>query len=288
MISLLLPTRGRAALAERFMRSAAMQAENPAAVEVILRVDEDDAASHALDAAGLRAVTLVGPRAPMGDYNSLCLRRASGDIVVLCNDDVVIRTPGWDTRLREVHRAVPDAIYLAYPNDLYKGRRVCTFPVLSRRTCELLGDPFPAAYQGAFIDYHLLDIFKRLEHGGQPRLRYLEDVLFEHMHFRAGKGELDDTYRLRNRFGDDDTFLALRGERSRAARVLMEAIRRPAPASAAAPRPAAAPGARLVTSRTQFLAASILGDTELPWRWRWRLFVWFIGRSLAAGSRRAG
>ena len=88
----------------------------------------------------------------------------------------------------------------------------------------MLGRPFPHEYRGAFIDYHLLDIFKRLERNGHQRLVYLEDVVFEHMHYRTGKGDYDEIYRKRRRFGDDETFLRLRNERSLAAQRLLSAI----------------------------------------------------------------
>lgn len=282
-VSLLLPTRGRPALAERFIRSAAERAERPELVEVVVYADDDDVSSHAVPGSGLKLSTIVGPRASMGSYNMACLERSSGEILVLTNDDIVIQTPGWDRRLRETHASVSDGIYLAYPNDLFKGRQLCAFPILSRKTCERLGEPFPRAYRGAFIDYHLLDIFKRLEHAGHPRLIYLEDVVFEHRHYRTGKSAYDETYRTRGRFHDDDTFLMLRGERSRCARRLLEEIdpkRASTPADQIPPAPrlprAAFPG------RVLDFASALLPDRELPGRWRLFLAIWFIGRILAA------
>lgn len=282
-VSLLLPTRGRPELAERFMRSAADQAESPGQVEVVLYVDEDDTESHGLSAAGLRSRLIVGPRASMGDYNMACFEQCSGDIVVLSNDDVVIQTRGWDSRLREMDASVRDRIYLAYPNDLFKGRRLCTFPIVSRRVCELLGEPFPRQYQGAFTDYHLLDIFRRLQHRGVDRIRYLPDVIFEHMHYRTGKGRFDDTYRRRSRFGDDAVFIGLREARSRAADGLMNAV---AGRSAVPTVPNRMPSN--CTSPTNPFAGAFLFlkvfllDTELPWRWRSFLFFWFWARLIAS------
>jgi len=281
VVSLLLPTRGRPRLAERFIRSAAEMAERPESVEVVLRVDQDDTESHALDSAHLHAVTVVGPRDSMGAYNTACLERAAGDIVVLGNDDIVIRTKGWDRRLREVHAAHSDGVYLAYPNDLFKGRRLCAFPILPRRTCDLLIEPFPRAYQGAFIDYHLLDIFRRLERYGHPRLVYLPNVVFEHMHYRTGKGSYDETYRSRSRFKDDATFLALRDDRSKGARRLLAAIE-PARVHETAQRTGTSLPSRGWAKRVLVAGRVILGDGELPAGWRIRLFSWFFARLSAA------
>jgi hypothetical protein len=135
----------------------------------------------------------------------------------------------------------------------------------------LLGEPFPRAYRGAFIDYHLLDIFKRLERRGHSRLIYLEDVVFEHMHYRTGKGDYDEVYGKRDRFGDDDTFLRMRDARDAAAQRLLAAIEGESaqrPPAAAAPTP------------PDLLKVSLL-DRELPFAWRLRLFLWFVARRLA-------
>jgi len=270
-ISLLLPTRGRAELLRRFLESVLARSERPDLVEVVVYADEDDPSSHGFQVEGLEVRTIVGPRASMGDYNTACFERSRGDIVVLGNDDVVIQTRGWDRKLREMHAAMQDRVYLAYPNDLFKGRSLSAFPILSRAACQMLGEPFPRAYRGAFIDYHLLDIFKRLERRGHPRLIYLEDVVFEHMHYRTGKGDFDEIYGKRDRFGDDDTFLRMRDERNAAAARLLAAIEGEA---AVRPPVATAPTA------PELLQVSLL-DRELPFSWRLRLFLWFIARALA-------
>jgi ABC-type polysaccharide/polyol phosphate transport system ATPase subunit len=270
-ISLLLPTRGRPELLRRFLESVLARSERPELVEVVVYADEDDPSSHGFQVEGLEVRTLVGPRASMGDYNTACFEGSRGDIVVLANDDVVIQTRGWDRKLREMHAAMQDRVYLAYPNDLFKGRGLSAFPILSRAACQMLGEPFPRAYRGAFIDYHLLDIFKRLERRGHPRLIYLEDVVFEHMHYRTGKGDFDAIYGKRDRFGDDDTFLRMRDERNAAAGRLLAAIE-----GEAAPRlPAAA-----APTPPELLPVSLL-DRELPVSWRLRLFLWFVARNLA-------
>jgi ABC-type polysaccharide/polyol phosphate transport system ATPase subunit len=272
-VSLLVPTRGRAELARRFLESVLARSERPDLVEVILYADEDDPASHSLSVEGLDVKTIIGPRASMGEYNSACLEHARGDIVILGNDDVVIQTRGWDRKLRELHTALGDHVYLAYPNDLFKGKRLSAFPILSRRTCELLAEPFPRAYVGAFIDQHLLDVFKRLEWRGHPRIVYLEDVIFEHMHFRTGKGEFDQIYGNRGRFADDDTFLRLRVERSAAAARMRAAIEGRAIDAANGPAPAG--------NGPKFLDATLFDRDIAPAR-RVKLFLWLLARRAAS------
>jgi ABC-type polysaccharide/polyol phosphate transport system ATPase subunit len=278
-ISVLLPTRRRPELLRRFLESVLACSERSDLVEVVVYADEDDRPSQHSEVEGLEVRTIVGPRVSMGEYNTACFEASRGDIVVLGNDDVVIQTRGWDRKLREMDATVDDRIYLAYPNDLFKGRDLSAFPILSRRTCHLLERPFPREYRGAFIDYHLLDIFKRLERRGHQRLIYLEDVVFEHMHYRTGKGDYDEIYRKRRRFGDDDTFLRMRDERDAAARQLLTAIEgNTARRESAAPAPTPA----------RLLNVTLL-DRGLPLSWRLRLYLWFLARNLARrvfGGRR--
>jgi hypothetical protein len=208
-ISLLLPTRGRPDLVKRFLRSVVAESTRPDLIEVILCVDEDDVESHGIVFDGLALKLVIVPRQTMGAYNSICLEHASGDIMIAANDDIVVRTRGWDEKVRELDARHPDGVYLGYANDLFKGRKMSTFPILSQQTCQLLAEPYPLIYKGAFLDTHLMDIFRRLEKRGYERMAYAEDIVFEHVHYRNNPEALDATYRDRSRFGDDLTFIGL-------------------------------------------------------------------------------
>ena len=266
---------------ERLFRSIAENTAYLDRVEVILYVDENDTGSHHLDSKEVRVVRIVGPEMSMGAYNSACLARARGDIIILANDDMVIRTPGWDDRIAEVDAEFADRIYLVYGNDLFKKRGLCTFPILSRRTCELLVEPYPAAYRGAFIDVHLFDIFKRLQHAGFDRIRYLDDVVFEHLHYRTGKAVFDETYRKRSRFEGDPTFIAMAKVRGAGAKRLLHVLRgEPLPPFEQSRfKEYVPPG---IPSAVSYFSRQLLFDNELPLRWRGFLWYWFIGRYLAA------
>jgi len=285
LISLLLPTRGRPALVNRLFASIAETTSRLDQVEVVLYVDEDDMSSHDLDSTDFRVVRIVGPALSMGGYNSACLQRARGGMLILANDDMVIRTHGWDDRVRAMHDEFEDRIYLGYANDLFKKSRFCTFPIMSRRTCELLADPYPAAYRRAFIDVHLFDIFKRLQHAGFDRIRYYDDLVFEHLHYRIGKAPYDETYGYaRNgRFADDPTFIALTAMRSAAANRLISIIRNePVVAGGDVNCQGEVPAG--IPSAVRLFTCRFLLDGELPYRWRIFLWYWFIGRYLAANG----
>jgi hypothetical protein len=281
LISLLLPTRGRPVLVNRLFESIAATTANLDRVEVILYVDEDDTGSHHLDSSAFNVIRIIGPALTMGGYNSACLAAAGGDIIMLINDDMVVRTSGWDDKIAQMDANSPDKIYLAYGNDLFKKRGLCTFPILSRRTCELLVEPYPVAYRGAFIDVHLFDIFKRLQHAGFDRILYLDNVVLEHLHYRTGKAACDDTYMRRGRFSDDPTFVAMAENRSKAAKRLLGALRGALPV-AFERTDCSEDIPKGVFRAVRYFSRQFLFDTQLPYRWRIFLCYWFIGRYLAA------
>ncbi|AON52603.1 glycosyltransferase family 2 protein [Herbaspirillum seropedicae] len=283
LISLILPTRGRPALVERFFASLRATTACLDQLEVILYVDEDDIGSHHLGSLDFHVTRIIGPAISMGGYNSACLERARGEILILVNDDIVVRSQGWDLRVRGMHAEFDDQIYLGYANDLFKKSKFCTFPILSRRTCELLIDPYPPVYQRFFLDVHLFDIFKRLQHAGVDRVRYDEDLVFEHLHYRTGKAPFDKTYGYARmgRFADDATYIELSTARSAAAQRLLAAVRK----RPGVPRPVPAAKRRIpdkLPAAIAFFSRQFLSDSELPLGWRAFLWYWFIGRYLAA------
>ena len=224
LISVLMPTRGRQSLAQEFLFTAFSKAVRPADLEFILYVDKDDTNSHNIGLHYSNVTVLIGPRTTMGHMNTSCLQKASGQIIVLANDDVVIQTMGWDQEIREIDSHYPDGIYLAYPDDCHRRKKISTFPIMTRRCARILQEPYPIAYAGAFIDTHLFDVFQRLRKQGFDRLHFLRHVKFEHRHYRNRKGLVDETYRLRPRFDGDGTFLCLIGKRVVQAKKLISAI----------------------------------------------------------------
>lgn len=286
-ISVLLPTRARPKLAERFVTTASILATHPNDIEFILYVDDDDLESHSIEFENVHYRTIIGPRLTMGVCNTRCLQESIGEIIVLGNDDVVIRTEGWDEKIRLMHHSIPDQIYLAYPNDLNKGADLSAFPILSRKTCHLLSEPFPKIYKGAFIDTHLMEIFIRLRQLGTNRIKYMPEVVFEHLHFRTGKVEIDQTYKDRDRFADDMIFLSLHKTRKETARFLSDVINKRVADSASYQyiEP------MIIKKPSTFLAmlglsgSLYLGDLDLPTRIRVKNFFYYVARWIASSVK---
>ena len=213
-ISLLLPTRKRKKLVTRLFKSIIKNTANLGLIEVILYVDDDDKESQSITEPKLNIKKIIGPRKSMGACNTVCFMLSKGQIIMLINDDMIIRTKNWDEYIMNLHNIFNDRIYLAYGNDLMKKSNLCTFPIISRKFCNLIKYPFPIEYKGAFIDTHLFDIFQRIKKLGSDRILYEERLIVEHMHYRLGKSTKDSTYSDRNRFADDAPFHAMQKYRS--------------------------------------------------------------------------
>jgi len=271
-ISLLLPTRDRPVLVKRLFQSIIDNTTDLDNLEIILYLDEDDLESHGIEEPRLQIIKKIGPRSTMGTYNSKCLEDSSGDIIMLMNDDLVVLTSGWDQIIIDHFRSISDGIYLAYPNDSEAEHRMCTFPIMSRNTCNILLKPYPKEYEALYIDAHVFDIFTRLKHLGHDRMFYLEKVVFDHRHFINGKIRPDANYSHKNRFTDAMTFISLRHQRQVSAERLVSAIEnRPLPEIPDYFKQEEPPRSLAIAFYKYFFI--FLKDYGLPLGWR---LLWFV------------
>jgi hypothetical protein len=178
--SLVVPTRKRPAKLARFLDSVARTATHPERVEVVLVVDDDDRAS-CVSHPRLTVKHAVGaPGRTMGALNNAGFAASTGDWVMLLNDDVIVRTHGWDATALKCAARFPDPFALLHVNDTLIRHHFCVFPLVSRAFYELCGEVCPAAYRRYRIDDHIEDVFNLLALLGERRSVYLPDVIFEH------------------------------------------------------------------------------------------------------------
>ena len=123
----------------------------------------------------------------MGALNRACFEASTGRYVMLSNDDVIVRTPGWDTTIYRTFARFGDDIALVHVNDLLFQERLCTFPVLSRRACLEIGI-CPACYRRYRIDDHICDTYRLLACLGHERRCLLEgrDIRTQELYDRQG------------------------------------------------------------------------------------------------------
>jgi GT2 family glycosyltransferase len=181
VFSLIVPTRCRTAQLRRLLDSVRNTTSDLEQVEVVLVVDSDDEESQGFryDAAALKSV-VVPPGLTMGALNMAGYRAASGRYLMLLNDDVVLRTPGWDRQVFQVFRDVPDGMALVHVNDLVFQDTLCIFPFLTREFCSLAGGICEEGYQRYRIDDHIHNIFDLVSILGHNRRMYLPGIIFEH------------------------------------------------------------------------------------------------------------
>ena len=179
-LSLIVPTRGRADSLSRFLDSVVTTASDLSKIEIVLVVDAD--AIPTLADPRLRLSFVVGPPGrTMGALNADGYAASHGTFVMLLNDDVVVRTPGWDDRVLAAARHFVDGVVLVHVNDTLMRQNLCTFPLVSRSLCELMGGICPREYLRYCIDDHIEDVFNLLAFLGERRTIYLPEVVFEHM-----------------------------------------------------------------------------------------------------------
>ena len=104
-ISIIVPTRGRPEDMLAFLASVRSNASDPGNIEIVIVVDEDDEGSQHLEDPRLVLNTVVVPPGmTMGALNMAGYRASVGRYILLCNDDVRVRTPDWDLKTLRVFK----------------------------------------------------------------------------------------------------------------------------------------------------------------------------------------
>ena len=224
--SIIIPTRNGTVSLKRFLDSLLDTALNIYAIEVVLVLDEDDAVSVGFSYQGVSIQkVIVKPGLSMGALNTAGYKHAVGHYIMLMNDDVIIRTPGWDQKVLAAFHSFHDEVVLVHTNDKIFEDKLCTFPFVSRKFCEMAGGICPEEYARYRIDDHIYNIFNLLAVLGQRRILYLPEVVFEHLNRSSEKvGGIE--YRPDERIHrlDTETFERLLESRKRIAVNLMKHI----------------------------------------------------------------
>jgi len=230
MISVLMPTRGRLDLAARAQKS--IKDNNAGRVELLMYVDNDDNTDYEqLDRKDGLLRTKVfrsDPKTVGKAWNDL-YACSKGDLIMMGNDDLVWKTPGWDLMVEEVYqRKFPDNLGVMWCDDgSGRGGLPCCFPIVSKLWCSALGQFTPEHFHFLWNDTWIHDV------GVKAGLtHYLPFVLIEHRHFTHQKADYDETYRrhreglnaCRKRQEDQAEFRATEPERLAQARRIQSLV----------------------------------------------------------------
>lgn len=108
-----------------------------------------------------------------------------------CGDDHLPRTPHWDRHIIEALARLGTGI--VYGNDLMQHGALPTAVFMTADIVAALGYMCPPRFRHLYLD----NCWKAWGEG-IGRIRYLPDVVIEHLHPQAGKSEWDDGYRRVN------------------------------------------------------------------------------------------
>jgi hypothetical protein len=195
---MIVPSRGRPQNVAALIKSWAETANGAADLMVVL--DDDDptrteyvpAALAAEHVPQLRWRVLPQRLRLGGTLNVVALEESANyDVVGFLGDDHRPRTLGWDARMAAALREMGTG--LVYGDDLFQRQNLPTQWAMTSNIVQSLGYMVPGGLVHLYIDDALKVLAERA-----GCLRYLPDVVIEHLHPSAGKAELDDSYRETN------------------------------------------------------------------------------------------
>lgn len=199
-LAVIVPSRGRPRQLRELVDAIYDTAETD--VRVVAAVDDDDptldAYGRALEGVEVNTVVYRGGRRSLSGWTNhlaqLELEGASPPrYLASLGDDHRPITPGWDRKLIEAAEALGPGGGWAYGDDLLQGARLPTAWVVSAEITRALGWVMLPACAHMYVDNAVLELGR---HCG--RIVYRRDVVIEHLHPVAHKGQWDDSYRESN------------------------------------------------------------------------------------------
>jgi hypothetical protein len=180
---LIVPTRNRPEsaleLLQEFKKTAVMS-------DIVFGLDDDDVSEYSAE---VLEHAERNPRLRMGGTLNLLSNKYADqyDYLSFMGDDHRPRTQSWDLRLANMIDQGPG---LAYGNDLLQGENLPTAVMMSAEIVEAIGYMVPPVLVHMYMDNFWKDLGAAL-----GNLAYRHDVIIEHMHYLAGKSQIDEGYK---------------------------------------------------------------------------------------------
>lgn len=197
-IALITPTRQRVKRFGEMLESALDTAAYPGAVMAYAVLDPDDPELDQYQAASLRNTTICvqDKREFLSRAFEIGARTAMTvgcDILMLCGDDVIFRTPGWDVIVDDCVQRYPDQLVMVYPSDGHGNGSADEIKAnhwfVTPRWIQTVGFFTPPGYEHFCVD----TVPERIA-AQAGRLVQTPEVLCEHMHFKHLQAKKDETY----------------------------------------------------------------------------------------------
>lgn len=170
-ISILLPTRGRAEMLDRSVKSVIELAHDPKRVQLMFGFDKDDSVGIDyfvnelqpwLDQNSVNYTALKF--APLGyirlnEYVNELARKSDARWLVFWNDDAVMETQNWDTEIMK-----HDGEFKLLAFHTHNDHPYSIFPIVPRKWLDLLGYLSPHQISDAWLSQqaYMLDIWQRI------------------------------------------------------------------------------------------------------------------------------
>jgi glycosyl transferase/beta-hydroxylase protein BlmF len=208
LISLLVPSRGRARPFGDLVRSAGATATHSRRIEIVSYHDEDDPDLDLYSNFALYPFyghePIIGQRILLSEAWNECYRRASGEILMHCGDDIRFITEGWDVIVREAFRSVPDRIVLVHGDDLSPNTdALATHGFIHRRWVDAVGYFLPPYFSCDWNDVWLTEVADEI--GRRKKV----PIVTDHLHYTFGRRERDQTDADREERGREDNVVEL-------------------------------------------------------------------------------
>ncbi len=190
-ITLIHPSRGRAAKAYETYNHWQMRASGKFQIEHILSLDNDDQYLQAYTNLFPSATRFVlGDNTCVVDATNRAAKFATGEILIYLSDD--FKCPfQWDLHLIKRILAQNKKEWLLKVNDGLQPFEVeiLTIPIMSIDLYKKLGYFWYPEYKSMFVDEDLYHTCKQME-----CIIYAQEMTFTHEHCSVGKAERDETY----------------------------------------------------------------------------------------------
>jgi GDP-D-mannose 3',5'-epimerase len=201
VFSIVAPTLKRPAAVKAMIESVKASARHFHRIQFCFYIDSDDEESrvaltqYALDytdCAGISFTTSKEPIKLSGMWNCAYESLATGEIIMLCADDIRFRTKSWDVEIERAFDAVSDKVALVFGNDGIQGSSLATHSFVHREWIKASGFWLPPYFVADYCDTWLDEVARAI-----GRITYLPNVVTEHMHYTVGKSEIDENTRQR-------------------------------------------------------------------------------------------
>lgn len=186
---MIVPSRGRPQNIAALWESWETAATGSAALLVAADDDDPELDGYRKICADRGIELTVGPRLRMcPTLNKVAIERAPHYFALgFLGDDHRPRSRGWSDAYLNALRELGTGI--VYGNDLLAGERLPTQVAMTSDIVQALGAMVPAPVNHLWADNQWLDLGRAIN-----RIRYLPDVIVEHLHPLVGKAPLDAGY----------------------------------------------------------------------------------------------